>query len=416
MTVKKTIIYITIAIILGLGGYVGYNYYRLQQNSDLAIYIPKDADAVVYINTRQLIKNRITGKKDSLDLKSLFKQLQKSEYFRHLKSIDELGIDPFGDLAVVQYDSVWFIIAKLDDADAFKDFVSHSASGLYESIKELQDFSYTKSKKHPFFTSWNANVLIIAWNRKNRVNEMFLSKLYASDNEQSFIKSENYAKSYQADKAIWFYSNHQKLENGGKTKGYLEFGKTFKIFASDMGSPKIEAIEFRPQIPENQSMFFSDTGNHLINKGIMMLSFMNLSDIEGGNDFSPAHCRKLLMFNGPKTITKKSITYEYDDNFNKIKKETITTDTVSSCALLFRINEHLRHFSNYDFSDTGLLSQFPKEIITYLRFDESVIEQLLPFHLKVNIEYIHKFNGEFNHYQVDISIPDVKKQLLLFNR
>lgn len=402
MSIRK-IVKISLLIVLVTGlSILGYIYYIFNRTNDLISSIPQDVNALVYVNTRELIKDALSRKSESKFKTKLFEKLPI------LKEMDfkNSGIDLSGDLALFEKDSVYFVIAKLSDESHFQQFLQPLIKQklLIQNLKNI-DFKRcaTQNKKLNLF--WTKKMFVITYANNSNISNQCVESIFNPKQSPVSKNLSNIQIAKKDDAKIWFYlkKNPYLINQNKALKGYLQFDKTLHIFASDMDFKGNETIDY--QLKENVigNYIFVDSGFNVVNREFQTFCLINMDQdaeqLEQNNLFNK---RKQLTLTGTEIKEKEIITYEFDDNFDKVKVVSKMQDTINAYRLDWIQNGNTMTLSNSEKINTVDMTEIPNDIKTYVKINQSLFEDFLPFALKFNLIAVEKQIDTQSIYNISI--------------
>ena len=407
---KVLLLIISFVILLSITG-VLYVYYLFNKTSHLPEHIPANANLVIYFNTQVLIKKSLSQDTDTGQIRTFREALQNSPYFKGIKDPRDIGIDVFSGAALVNAYDLFYLIIPLNDAQKFSDyfeqrktvFLKHETSLNKDKVLQYQLYRTTNNAVNIAFNSTYA----ILYQDKKSLSTFTLDQILNVATENSFSNSKHFKQACNDSAGIWFYADKKYVYASSDIKGIIRLKKGIQIEASDLNNNTVLKAEPRElELPLN-SIYTSMNDN----KQFPLYRYMNqlgklcrLGDDDDGFisfDFSRYNC--LMTFGGPKTIQTESLSYEYDDNFNKRAVKTQKTDTIESCELIYRgaINGQ---FSNTGHTDTTLLKQVDQTYRTYVTMDESILQYIAPLPVKFQLKAWHRQIQSVGYYYFDLKI------------
>jgi hypothetical protein len=402
MSIRK-IVKISLVLVLVTGlSIMAYIYYIFNRTNDLKASIPDDVNALIYINTRVLIKDALTQKRES------FFKTKVYEKYPFLKEMDfkNSGIDISGDLAVFEKDSIYFAIGKLSDEKQFETFIQPIIRQKYlGAATQINDLNRCSSQNKKLNLFWNENLFVFTFSNNVQIEHQTVAGIFNPKKPSKSSTPSNFELAKKDDAKIWFYlkMNPYLINQNKALKGYLQFDKTLTIHASDIEFRGNEAIDYQLKDAVIGNYFFVDSGLNIVNREFQTFCLLNMDQdaeqLEQNNLFKK---RKQLTLAGTEIKEKEIITYEFDDNFDKVKVVSKIQDTINAYRLDWIENGITKTLSNSENINTAAIADIPNEIKTYLKIDQNLFEDFLPFALKFNLLAIEKQMNSHSVYQVQI--------------
>jgi hypothetical protein len=412
---KVLLLIISFVILLSITGIL-YVYYLFNKTSHLPEHIPANANLVIYFNTQVLIKKSLSQETDTSQLRELKEALQNSPYFKGIKDPRDLGIDVFSGAALVNAYDLFYLIIPLNDAEKFTDyfeqrktvFPKHETSLNSNKVVQYQLYGSANNEVNIAFNSAYA----ILYQGKKNIGAIALDQILNVAAENSFTTSTHFKQACNDSAGIWFYADKKYVYADSDIKGIIRLKKGIHIEASDLNANTLLKVEPTDlELPLN-SIYTAKNDN----KQYPLYRYMNqlgmlcrLGDDDDGFisfDFSRYNC--LMTFDGPKTIQTESVSYEYDDNFNKRAVKTQHTDTIESCELIYR-GAMNGQFSNTGHIDTTLFKQVDQSYRTYVTMDESILQYIAPLPVKFQLKAWHRQIQSVGYYYFDLKIKALPK-------
>jgi hypothetical protein len=233
-------------------------------------------------------------------------------------------------------------------------------------------------------------LFVLTFSNNKNINAQSLSSIF-NPKKSSIPSLFQIAK--KDDAKIWFYlKKNPYLTNQNKAlKGYLQFDKTLNIYASDLEFKGNEVIDYQLKNNITGNYIFVDSGFNIVNREFQTFCLLNMDQdaeqLEQNNLFNK---RKQLTLTGTEIKEKEIITYEFDDNFDKVKVVSKMQDTINAYRLDWIHNGNAMTLSNSEKINSVNITEIPSYIKTYLKVDHSLFDDFLPFALKFNLIAIEK--------------------------
>lgn len=414
MGFKRILIVLLILLLLGAGVIWSYKYYLLNKTSHLLEHVPAEANTVIYLNTRALFMQMKDT--DSLPLNKQF--WKKSKYLQHVKSLQETGLDLLSDMALVHYQGFYYYQMLLKDSAVFETQIRNAEKGLFHDIVDRKSFKTVFSSKDSFQIMWTDKTVVF-------IPKTEVSKCLLRVEDFLFVKSEKsfkenpICKQVQNDTVpIWFYSKNKLLQNYSITqlKGYILYGDTLQILASEDLSAEVKPINFKIDISDSVNYLYSDSVCKPLNEYIRNLSVLYLgseSDEVVGIDFN--RVLKAFVLSGTTIKERTSISYAYDDNFNSVKTEVVKKDTIQTALLQYQYMNTGSTISLSNSNDTGInnFTAFKSNNIqSYLSFNQDLFKGLIPEKMRFKVLGISKKESNAVSIHIKVKIPSINNIIL----
>ncbi len=388
MTKKRIIFFLILIALLLISGGILYYFYQLNKNSKLYEYIPDDADVVIFINTQNLIKKQLFEKRDTGLFSQLKNKLEELPYFKDVKSPDELGIDVFSGVALVESKHIKYCLLKLKDEDQFASYLDKKKT-LFKAIKSDKGNHLYITHDSLLYIGYNSDYLAIML-KEGKTNETDFFNVLQVKLNKSFAQTSHFKICKNDTAFAWFYDNKKILSQRIAYNGIFEFQEGFTIKSCNLSS-KLS------NFPDK-----SDTSMHLGNviyvgkekllhpkfyKQIERFSqFFDLSrydDDYANLDFEKS--KYLFLFAGTAINDKTTISYQYDENFNKKTVFKTIKDTFESCNLYIEKDERERFFTNNMMNASTKINWPNDSYVTFITLDEQVFKYIVPIPIKFKL-------------------------------
>jgi hypothetical protein len=402
MSLKKAIlVLLSVFLLIGLSLW-SYRYYLLNKTSHLAAYIPADAQTIVYLNTRVIYQNFPKSGKGDL------KFLKNNPYFKNIKNPLTMGIDFTSDAAYVELKNTRYVLVLISDLENFENTLKEIGPKVFTQPLKAKAYSSVISRIDSFQLVWNEKALAILPKQfaNKDLDQIFKSALrFQNTNEFKQVKDDS--------AAFWFYAKNSKLEpiKGKTLKGLGYITNGLEIFASESINSKIKKDIPTISSDPNYSIFSADKNETTINKYLSEISILLLGAANDNImmvDFNRAD--KTLLIGGNKRVEQKSISYAYDENFNKTQVVKISYDTIKMAKLKYKyINQNNTfQISNANAGDSFDVPNTPVEYSAYLNFNQSALKQYFPSALEYQFQYIHSNKSKNIEYYLKINSSNWK--------
>ncbi|MEZ4805558.1 MAG: hypothetical protein R2852_08780 [Bacteroidia bacterium] len=335
MSVRKIL---TISIVIALviaASVLSYRYYLLNKTSSILEHVPKSVNTVVYLNTRNLWQ-----KLQSLDSKEKKRpSFERFAYTQHIKDIRETGIDIISDFVAFEYKSSKCFMSMLKDAANFESIVTTAKEGLFSPIVEEKTYKVCVGVQDSFVLAWNQDICVVIPNFNPQKSLMILEEIMNTNKETSFTQNDFYSDLSFKDEIVWFYSSSPPIKDYQNLtlKGWIRFNDGIQIIASSDLKQELNDSTYNWESEIGDNSFYISTKHPELNAFLqktLAISMGNKGEEVLNLDFNSLE--KYVKFGKQEQIENKSVTYEYDDNFNKIEVQHSSFDTIQSRFLYFR--------------------------------------------------------------------------------
>ena len=402
MRFKKVIlIALSLCLLIGIALW-SYRYYLLNKSSHLAEYIPADAQTIVYLNTRVIYQNLHKSGKGDL------KWMENNPYFKNIKNPLTIGIDFTSDAAYVELKNTHYVIVLISDLENFENTIKEIGPEVFTKTLKAKAYSSILSIKDSFQLAWSEKALAI------------IPKQFANKDLENIFKTDlnfqntNEFKQVKDDcAAFWFYTKNSRLEpiKGKTIRGLGYFKNGIEIFASESIGNKLKKNIPIISSDSNYSIFSADKNETYINKYLSEISILLLGAADDNiTMLNFNHADKTLLIGGNKRVEKKSISYAYDENFNKNQVIKSSYDTIRLATLSYKYSGQNNTFqiSNANACDSFNVPKTPVEYSAYLNFNQSALAQYFPSALQYQVLYIHSQKSNNIEYYFKINSSNWK--------
>jgi len=402
MRIKKAVlIALAACFLIGISLW-SYRYYLLNKTSHLAGHIPADAQTIVYLNTRVIYK--IFPKSGKGDLKFL----KNNPYFKNIKNPLTIGIDFTSDAAYVELENIRFFLVLIGDLENFENTLKAIGPEVFTQPLRGKAYSSVMSRNDSFQLVWNEKALAIL--PKQFANKD-LEKIFKTD--LNFQNTNEFRQVKDDSAAFWFYTKNSRLEpiKGKTLKGLGYFVNGLEIFASERISSKLKKNIPIISSDSNYSIFSADKNETYINKYLSEISILLLGAADDNiTTLNFNRADKTLLIGGNKRVEKKSISYAYDENFNKNQVIKSSYETIRLATLSYKYSGQKNTFqiSNANVCDSFNVPNTPVEYSAYLNFNQSALKQYFPSALQYQVLYIHSQRSNNIEYYFKINSSNWK--------
>ena len=309
---------------------MGWVYLQSKKTKSKALfqYLPQ-SEYVARINTKEAIRLLLKLDKDS------FKVRNKSKWAKLFKNPEETGIDLLVNPWFFSINSQFCVAFSIKSTDKFNSWMKvncDSAMGEIQIKDEPIKYFQFKGRPISFFSNFDGIGLVCYGNRSREVATSF----YGKGNSGS--------KPFEMNKELVQIKLHQKvdlLDNLFTVKD-----SSLKLYVTD-SSLRINELE-EPSLKQ-AFLFKKDFNKRTFNKYKetkllrSLFQFMGLKDIILNDKVS-------MSFSIGDTIQKhiKTVTYEYNDNFEKVEVNKVKTSILPDLTLCFEFNDSLSAFTFFN--------------------------------------------------------------------
>jgi hypothetical protein len=340
------------------------------------------------------------------------------DYLRYIPDIKNSGINLLADLAYIGFKNKSYCLFLLNDETQFSKIISGMPRELIGNISTVKDYKTVFSFRDSFYLAWNNNYLALFPKQENMedINETFIKEILNSS-ESNFTHHPDYNAIKKEDALLWFYLKNAdlKISPSSSLKGYLDYDEGFDIYATDhLGSVYGEKQFY--SLPDSLDNFiYADSSNDFINTNLCKLvSFFLPSD--SLNKHLLENNRKIFQVKGKKIIAMHTISYDYDENFTKVKIDKVIYDTIrEACLNILTANDTIPLvLSNSDFSAFNFKS-IPENVKLTFNINENLVNTLYPLKLKYKLRFVHQKKNNYNEYHLEGKSSNYAELLKLYN-
>ncbi len=404
-------------------GYFVYNHFK--KTAVLTNVIHKEAESVLKIGVHDIKKTLVL---DVLSAPSYY--WSNSSFSKRETKKDSIedkgkGID-FMPYSVVFYTmkevkNTLFTTFNIDDAILFEEYVTKYVAEKKGTINNTKDYKYVSLEKGKVALAWNSEKLAVAiapeitMHKVQAVfNDVLLYNKLISDKDDSLIKqlaSTTDHLVYVKDKSI---STINFIDGEVLVKGNLYTKKPNKYYA--------QTVYYA--MPNSSLQFFYDANfkNQQTKNSILQsledISFFKKNNIDVKTILDRTNGFFSLEVNGSTMQKDTIITYEYDDNFDKVATKTLQEKIVPK--MLIHLGAEDKSLNTYlkaqGAIENNILTAMPyytfytKEDLLNTYFSTS--NKSITTTKKVNPNFL-SFKINFKALANDIEIPKLKEVSVL---
>lgn len=304
--------------------------------------IPKDAETICVVNVPEILPIFLEDKLSENRLAELRNYFEKDS-IQNIKGFQESGLDLFNKIAFVELqdslENYWTVFIEIDDLDDFESFINLNR----EKLKSYSDYSLAYNlelfPEKNLALAWQKDFIIcfkrkMYWDVENIKKRA--EKIFSNQNRNNIFK-----KKFAGEKELYIW---KKLSSDIKSaiseiafvEGKIDIQTNFEI-----EKDKLDLF----QSFQKSEHLNSDNSNNFI----VQISDKTLIKNTIENNLKDEELKSLLNKNlnaiclnyqivGEQDIEKDFITYEYDEDFNKIEIHQKQKSKVPKFVLAIRVN------------------------------------------------------------------------------
>ncbi len=362
--IRKFIIIVIIAAVLAVSAAIFFFFFK--KGDDGILYkIPNQATSVLIVDVPNLGKKLFIndlGKenKSSAELaKSIPDSLAGINWNNSgLNFLDKLVLFTIED-TISNTVHIHFIL-PISDVKLFKIFINELAGKFKSVIEKKEDIHVAYYKPLGILLAWNSNYISgMKTSENNATNTYILKKILSTNKEQSIMSDFSFAENQSKDYDALFYSKpyhnnpFKNLEilnsNIDCLTSIIHFNNGVLEIKTELKTKKESLLDKIFISNNNEFISLANTDSSLIN--ILMKvepnAFTQIYNQYKGINFTESSFPYLKAWNGKlsftmngiRTIENEFITYEFDDNFNKIETKKIKKDNIWDIQAIAGIDE-----------------------------------------------------------------------------
>lgn len=408
---KFTLSFLALAVV----GYFVYCQY--QKKAVLKGLIYSDADAVIKIGLHDLKKTLVL---DALSSPSYYwknAKLSTQKKDKDTVASAEKGIDlqPYSVILYTAKDvkNTLFTSFKIDDSELFEAYAKLYFKEKNQEIYE-QAYSYTSDEKAKLVFAWNSEVLVIAMSPKtsfeacktvfdavlveNKVisesSHPFIEGLSAVNDHITFLKGK--------DKVSLNFKDGEALLNGVL---YTHDPNSFKNQISYTSIPGASLqLYFDFNLKEKQHQY-------VLKELLESSSFLEKNNLEVNTLLDKMDGNFSLAIKGTTQQMDTIITYEYDDNFEKVATKTTQVKEAPMVYLKIGSENNLnQYFQEQGALENGILKAFP--LYSFYALEDSTVTEFSTIKNPTEIQrktgsYFFNVQATFKDLQEDLKIASL---------
>ncbi len=358
---KKIILLLIIILISGI--IVISYFFFFGKESNILSKVPKDAKSVIIIDLKSLSKKLLIDKLkgDTEDISKFAKLMPDSLKNINWKQNGFNLLDKVIFFTVQNNDSINSnLIIPISNYKKFKQFIENLSANQFLNITKKNNSFY--SKKYKFLVAWNKKFAVVSFFSKNTKNNIEnLHNILFIEKAKSIAADSIFFKKQSEDYDVFFYS-----------KPYKNYPKKYNQFVSSNIQSFISYINFtdgkleiNTELKEKKSSLLENMFN--ITKDEQAL--LNISDTCAFNmvfNINPNVVFKIIeqysaikikkekipiiaawngtaniIVKGKKLIEDKFVSYEFDDDFNKIEIIKTVKNKIWNIQAIFGTNKSI---------------------------------------------------------------------------
>lgn len=414
---KKSIKITLSILVLVLIGYFGYTHFK--KTSVLLNVIHKDAESVIKVGVHDIKKTLFLDVLSSPSYYWKNTKLYKDNKKDDSKEDEGIGVD-FKPYAMVFYtikdiDNTLFTTFKIDDSEAFEKYIKKYAQKK-KSLITNNEIGYKNLilEKSKLILAWNSERIAVALTldaplEKLKVvfEDVLLKNQLISDKNHKIIKQ--LSSSYDH---IVYLKNESLIRLNFKDKDAIIDGNIF--------TQKADAYKTSTtynSLPEaSLHLYFDANFNNIehktaFTKRLDNLSFFSKNNIEASQLADKTNGFLSIGIKGTTMQSDTIVSYEYDDNFEKVAVKKLQEKEVPKISINLGVNKN-KNLNTYLKNQGAIKNDVLLSIPYYTFYTKENSNNIAFSTVKEDIKTEEKnsssfFNLDvnFNRLQEDISIP-----------
>jgi len=334
-------------------------FFFINKDSNILSKVPKDAKSVIIIDLQSLSTKLLLDELSS-DEKSTGKLAEMLP--DSLKNIDwtSNGINLLDNAVFFSTENTDTdninvnLILSIANYSEFKKFIKSLSENIFLDITKKQNSIY--SKKYNLLISWNRKFVITSFQSKNKEENI---KFLSLKKEKSIVTDSSFMKKQTANYDILFYSvpyfKYPKKYNAFINSNIQSFTSFINFkdgeleFKAEL-KPKTESLlENLFKVSKKEQVFFNILDSCALNIILDINSVVFFKIIEQNSSIK-LNKEKIpiiaawngntnIVVDGSKVVENKYVSYEYDDDFNKIEKIKIVKDKIWDIKAVLGVNK-----------------------------------------------------------------------------
>lgn len=424
----KKFLKITLSILLlVLIGYFGYTHFK--KTSVLLNVIHKDAESVIKVGVHDITKTLVFDALSSpgyyWDNTKSYKDSKKDDS----KEDDDIGVDikPYAMAfyTIKNIDNTFFTTNNIDDTEAFEAYIDKYAKEKSRSItSNKKGYKTLVLEKSKLILAWNSEKIATALTLDVPLNKLetifedvLLDDKLISDKNHHFIKKLSATSDH-----IVFVNNESLITlNFKDNKAVLEGNIYTKV--SDIYNTNTKYTSWKGA---SLQLYFDANFNNKENKNSFIhrlenLSFFTKNNLEVAQLVDRSNGFLSLEIKGT-TIQKDTIvSYDYDDNFEKVEVKKLQEKEVPKIAINLGVNKN-ESLNTYLENQGAIVNNVLLSMPYYTFYTEELNNKMALTTAKEKLETVETnsssffmLNVNFNGLQEDISIPGANEIFALLD-
>ncbi|MEN8121204.1 MAG: hypothetical protein ABFS35_12690 [Bacteroidota bacterium] len=362
MTKKHVIIILLIGILLS--SITVFLIFNKKQDIDILYKVPKNAASVLVVNTFDLSSKLFFDDlgKSSKNISGLIEHIPDSLSDIDLSKsglefLDKIVLFSTEDSISLNHTAFILTISDIDRFNNFADSISHKLNFIIEEDKGIKQVYY---KSLNLILVWNNDFIAGTKAVDDKAGKFkTLKKVLSTRKGQSIMADSNFVKGL-ANKFDGFFYSKPGSENLPKRLGFLndtvESVSTFINFndgeieiTASLKQKKGSLLDKLFINPEKEVYFIENVDSSIVNidLNVKPAAFFQIArqlksvkiNTKKFPYFAAWDGRMNLVANGSKIIENEFITYEYDDNFNKVEVKEKTRDKIWDIKAILGVKE-----------------------------------------------------------------------------
>lgn len=402
-------------------GYFVYSYF--QKSAILRGVIHQEAESVLKIGVHDIKKTLVL---DALSSPMYYWENAKfSDGKKDNDTIEkpETGIDllPYSLVfyTMKNVKNTFFTTYKLDDSEAFEKYIAEYLKDKNITISQ-NEYKYAIDQKSKLLLAWNKEKLAIAFsanlsfeNCKQVFDDVLLENKVILDKENAYLK-----KLSAADSHITYLNNNSEInlnfKEGKAILTGLIYSKTPKLFKKE--------IKYNATPNASMQLYFDANFSNKENKETVAAvlndwSFFKKNNIDVSTLTNTMDGVFSMAVKGTTMQSDTIVTYEYDDNFEKIETKAVQEKKAPVIVLNVGSDKKL---NSYLLEQGAIENEILKAIPYYIFYTKedslnsvfSTVKNEIAIQHKTG-SYFFSLDVDFKNLQQDLNIPKADKIVAL---
>lgn len=425
---KKNLKITLLLLLLIVIGYFTYTHFK--KTSILLDVIHKDAESVLKIGIHDISKTLVL---DALSSPSYYwKNTSKSSDKQKKDTIEDndIGVDlkPFSLVfyTIKNIENTFFSTLKIYNSKDFEHFIkSYSKKKSVTISSDKNGYKYLVLEKTKFVAAWNSDKIAIAVSpevnldkAKTIFEDVLLNNKLISDKNHPIIQS------LSSDRNHLLYKNKENtiVLNFEDEKAIIDG----LFYTKKPNTYKTKTVINNGPSDVSLALYFDANLNSIENKNLFIeklkgISFFSKNNIDVNDFIDNTNGLFSLEINGKTIQLDTIISYEYDDNFEKIAKKSIQEKSAPKVSIYID-NKEGKNLYNYletqGAIENGILKAIPYYTF-YAKKDTlntifSTTKDILKTKKITNPNFF-RLGVNFESLKEDLEIPQIKEVFSLLN-